>query len=587
MGLYPGDCNEIKWLSRQVKPFLSLHFISLSCVALESATVLLDPLIMKWLIDEVLPRRQVRGLILVAAAFLLTYASRLLFHSLSEMLNYVAVQKMVFKLRLSLFRHLQKLSAEYHERVRVGDTLYRLEQDIEKVSEIVSSFLPAALRVVVTSSLLLIAMFVLNFQLTCVVLPLIPAFILLRRHYGRRLRTYSDVAQEESGRTSSFLQEQLNTILQIQLLTHEMIEARKFARLAASNAQSQVRRRLAEAVFASSSGLIAVAGVASVLGYGGYQVVAGTLSVGGLVAFYGYAIQLFSPLYSIMDIYAKFQRVGASARRILDVKLADITVKDRPGSVALTQPSPGAIELKNVFFSYRTAKPVLTGINIRVMAGEKIALMGNSGNGKSTIAKLIARLYDVQEGAVLVDGKDVRDVRLKSLRTFISLVSQDSVVFDTSFRENLLYGNPFATQAELEDVVALTQLENLVQRLPNGWDERLGPRGCRLSGGERQRIAIARAVLQRPRILILDESTSSLDTLTEKNLLWSLREFVSRRTAIIISHRLSAVSWVDRILVLDQGKIVKEGVPADFHENDRTFRDLRRERVGHRRMYAR
>ncbi len=549
--------KEFWWLSSQVKPFVRLHLGSYLCIVIASILVLLDPLIVKFLIDEVIPNRRISWLPLIAAAFFLTHMGRLTFDSLAGVLNFRAVQKMTFRSRLGLLRHLQRLSAEYHDNKPVGDTLHRLQVDVDQVATMSGEVIPTALRIVTGCTLIMITMLVLNYRLTAIVLPLIPVFILARRRFHDRLRHASDSVQQQSGKMIGFLEEHLSAIVQVQLLSCEQREARRFARLSSSAVRAQVKRRLTELFFSSVLYLIIVLGMAGVLCLGGYEVMTGTLTAGGLVAFYGYTLQLFIPLYAVVDIYSKLQRVGASARRLMEITEAELALRDRPGALTLKTDAVGSIELKEVCFGYHSDRTVLESISLRIAAGERVALAGTSGNGKSTIARLVARLYDPRSGAVLVEGTDVRDVKLKSLRSLVIFVPQDPVLFDVTLRENLLYGNPRATQGELDSVARLAQLDPLLSRLPNGWDEPLGPRGNRLSGGERQRVALARALLQRPRILILDECTSALDELTEQRLLGELDGFLKNVTTIIISHRPFATRWADRVVHMDVGQLTE------------------------------
>jgi len=547
--------REIRWLASQVRPFLRLHLFSYFCIVITSILVLLDPLIIRFLIDDVIPRRRLAWLPLVAAAFFLSYAGRLGFDSLAAMLNFRAVQKMTFRSRLSLLRRLQRLSAEYHDTRPLGDTLHRLQVDVDQVGTLSGEVIPSVLRMVTVFTLVMTTMLILNYRLTMIVLPLIPVFILVRRRFHDRLRQVSDSVQEQSGKMMGFLEEHLSSIVQVQLLSCELRESRRFAHLSVSAVRAQIKRRGTELLFSSFLYLIIVSGMAGVLCYGGYQVMRGTLTAGGLVAFYGYTLQLFIPLYGVVDIYSKLQRAGASVRRLMEITEAELILRDRPKALALQPNASGAIELRDVYFSYHADRPVLSGISLRVNPGERVALAGTSGNGKSTIARLVARLYDVRAGTVLVEGLDVRDIKLKSLRSSVIFVPQDPVLFDLTLRENLLYGNAEATQDELDKVTRLAQLESLIHRLPNGWNESLGPRGNRLSGGERQRVALARALLQHPRILILDECTSALDALTEKCLLNGLDGYLQNVTTLIISHRPYPMQWADRIVYVDYGKI--------------------------------
>lgn len=553
-----NQSGEFWWLLTQVKPFLRLHLGSYLCIVFASSLVLIDPLIVRFLIDEVIPNRRVSWLPLVAGAFFVTYVGRLGFDSLSSMLNHRAVQKMTFRTRLRLLRHLQRLSAEYHDNKPLGDTLHRLQVDVDQVGALSGDVIPSMLRMLTVFTLVMSTMLVLNFRLTAIVLPLIPLFILVRRRFRDRLRQASDSVQEQSGKMIGFLEEHLSAIVQVQLLSCEQREARRFARLSGHTARAQIKRRATELFFSFVLYSIIVVGMASVLCYGGYQVITGTLTAGGLVAFYGYTLQLFIPLYGVVDIYSKLQRVGASVRRLMEITNADMVLRDRPEALVLEPNASAAIELEAVSFSYDSDRPVLNGVNLRVNSGERVALVGTSGNGKSTIAKLVARLYDARGGRVSIEGIDVRDIRLKSLRSSVIFVPQEPVLFDVTLRENLLYGNPEATEEEIKKIARLAQLETLINRLPKGLDESLGPRGNRLSGGERQRVALARALLQHPKVLILDECTSALDTPTEKSLLDALDPYLRGVTTIVISHRPYPTSWANRAVYVNYGDLVDD-----------------------------
>ena len=540
--------GEFWWLLSQVKPFFRLHLGSYLCIVAASILVLIDPLIIRFLIDTVIPNRRFSWLPLVAAAFFFSYMGRLGFDSLAGILNFRAVQKMTYRSRLKLLRHLQRLSAEYHDNTPPGDTLHRLQMDVDQVGTLTGEMIPVLLRMVTVFTLVMTTMLLLNYRLTIIVLPLIPLFILVRRRFQHRLRHASDSVQQQSGKLIGFLEEHLSAIVQVQLLSCEQREARRFAHISGDVVRAQMKRRGTELFFSSVLYLIVVAGMACVLSYGGYQVMIGTLTAGGLVAFYGYTLQLFIPLYGVVDIYAKVQRVAASARRLLEISEARSILQD--GALPLNVDTPAAIELREVCFSYNPERPVLNGVSLRVDRGERLALVGTSGNGKSTIAKLVARMYDARAGNVSLDGTDIRDLKLKSLRSAVIFVPQDPVLFDVTLRENLLYGNPHASDEELETVTKLAQLDVLIKRLPNGLDESLGPRGNRLSGGERQRVALARALLQHPKVLILDECTSALDEVTEKRLLSSLHAYLKDVTTIVISHRPYPIHWANRVVEL-------------------------------------
>ncbi|HYP28773.1 MAG TPA: ABC transporter ATP-binding protein [Blastocatellia bacterium] len=555
MSTKPG--SEFKWLLKRSRPLIWLYLASFGCIILSSLSALLDPLIMKWLIDDVLAKREGRLLPVAAIALLAAYIARLLFSSLGGLLASQATQKMVFKMRLELLRHIHMLPARYHENKSAGDTQHRLEQDIATIGEVGGDLIPACLRLIVLTTFIVTTMMVLNFKLTCVVLPLFPAYLYIRRRYYGKLRDCSDQVQKRSGSVSSFLQEHLGSIIQTQLLQQEVRDARRFASLTGKLTQAQIKRRKAEIKLGFLSMSVAALCIVLILAYGGYQVIYGALSVGGLVAFYSYVIRLFEPLGGAVDISSRLHRVNASVRRVLDILETPTSIKGDSNAVMLMRSAPGDIEFKNVSFEYCPNRPVLSNVSFRVEPGERIALIGASGSGKSTVAKLISRLYDVCDGSILIDQEDVRGIKLKSLRSSVALMTQEPVLFNATLRENVLYGNRHATQRDLDEVAERAQLTELIRSLKEGWGEQIGPRGSRLSGGERQRVALARTMLRRSRILILDEPTSSVDVATEIAFLEMLDRFTRGITTVIISHRPSTILKSDRIITIDHNRVIE------------------------------
>jgi ABC-type multidrug transport system fused ATPase/permease subunit len=551
--------SQLRWFAGQVRPLLGAHALSISLIVLSSLMYLLDPLLIKWLIDKILPKRDFHLLLLVAAGFFGIYVCRLGLSALAGLVSFRTVQDLVFRIRLSILEKMNHLSADYHETTPLGEKLYRMEQDVDQVAELGSSLVPYALQTTFNAIFVVATMFVLNSKLTCMVLPLVPLFIVFRKYFDSRLREASDSAQAQSSKESTFLQEHLASVIQIQLLHQEENQKRLFLERAGARMKALNHRNLVEILFRTSYMAIITMGTIAILGYGSYQVFVGALTVGGLVASYSYIARLFDPLNAAVEIYSRLNRMSASIRRILEVIEVEPSVSDRPGAISLRSPIQGKIEMQDVSFSYCLGAPVLQNLNLKVGAGEKVALVGISGSGKSTIAKLIARLYEPENGAVFIDGTDVRNVRLESLRTRVCYVMQEGILFDRTLKENLLLGKPSATARELRLAIEMADLEELLERLPNGWDSPLGPRGNALSGGERQRVALARAVLQRPSLLLLDESTSAVDVPSERRIFARLANYFPEQTILFISHRIAALTWVDRIVVLNQGVVEDQG----------------------------
>ncbi len=555
--------TDLKWLVQRFRPYSRLYLVGLMCGLAYSLLTMLDPLIIRFLIDDVVANGKSQLIVFVTLAFILNQGGRILFERLGNLLSMRIHEKMLFRTRLSMLRRLQSLSGRYHEQQKVGDILYRFQGDVELIAQIGASVVPAIFRVLTVTAFTLSAMFMIHAKLTLVMAVSIPSFVFFHKKFQRFLRESAEAARQKTGDMSAFLQDQLSAIQQIKLLSRELSEARKFAGLAAANARAQIKRHRTQLLFLSFSPMLAFAGITVTLGLGSYFTITGAMTVGGLVAFYGYSVQLYGPLYSVVDLYSQFQRLGASIQRVVEIEEAPITIADREDAVSLPSEASGTVLLDNVRFGYRPDCEILAGVSLALAPGTKTVLMGRSGSGKSTLAQLIARLIDVQEGAVRIDSLDVREVKLASLRRAVAVVPQDPILFDCTLRENLLMGNPKATRAQLEEAVEAAQLSSVIARLPNGWDEPVGARGGKLSGGEKQRVALARALLQDAKVLILDEVTSALDAKTESALLKSLDRFAHDRTILIISHRPSTIAWAERTLVLSEGK---------FFENDRVLK---------------
>lgn len=551
--------REVCWLLHQMRPLWRLQALSIASIFAGSLLTLLGPLILKWLIDHVLLGGSLRLLFLGAAGYGISVLGQLSFSYAGYMLSYLLGEKLAFRIRCNRVRRLHSVSAGYCDRVPLGEIQYRLEQDIAQVGTLGSDIVASALRMITTALMILMTMLSLNLHLTLLVMPMLPLFYILQKRYFSDLRCAADAAQLKMSGVSTLLQEHLAGLIQLQLLNKTEFHAGKLARLAADAVRARMHQRAAEVKFSAASMAVIVIGSTVILGYGGYEVMRHALTIGGLVAFYTYVTQLFGPLSAAVDLQSRMQRVSASLRRVLELgeeatpKAA--LIKSRRMSQAFAPP----VEFKGVSFMHHSRRPTLDSIKLVVDEGERIVLVGHSGCGKSTLVHLAAGLYSPDSGSVRVLGRDVRCWGRRNLRSQLALVPQEPVLFDGTLRENLLYGNPRATAKELARAAEIAELDSVLLRLPAGLDEALGPQGRRLSGGEKKRVALARAILQSPRILILDELASALDGLTAMRVMQRLEEYLNGRTVIVVSHRPATIIWARRIVVLRNGRVLDSG----------------------------
>jgi ABC-type bacteriocin/lantibiotic exporter with double-glycine peptidase domain len=535
---------------------------SFLCITAGSLLALLTPLILKWLVDKIIPQRRMGLLLLAVVLIFLAYEGRTSLNSLGSYLMLSAAQKMGLALRMSLLRHLDTLSADYYEDTPVGTVMYPLKEPIEEISQFGSDLLPAILRMLLTTGFTLATMFVLSPLLTLAVVPLIPIFLITRQHYRKRLAADADAMQDDQLVWNNFLEEHLSSAVPIQLLGQEKRQERSAFRLLARAIRSQQKLHRTGVLFTICSSLAIVFALSAVIGCGGVSVLAGTLSIGSLVAFYGFVTQLFDPLSGAAEIYAGAQKAFASIRQLEFAFASRPGVENRVSPIHLPKEHPHQIEFAAVGFGYTRQEKLLHVPSLQILPGEHVAIAGENGAGKSTLAKLIARIYDPISGSIRVGGEDIRNIDLKNLRKNVCYLPRDPVLFDGTIASNLRFVRPAASEHELQQVIHFAGLSALIASLPNNLRQRIGPGGCQLSGGERQRLAIARALLQEPRILILDEATSCLDVSAEALVLQNLGRSISASTLIVISHRPSTLAMFDRVLVLLAGRIVNDGGPA-------------------------
>jgi ABC-type multidrug transport system fused ATPase/permease subunit len=565
--------SELRWLYAQVKPFLPWHGLSFLCFTTASVLALSQPLLMKWLIDEVLPQRQATLLLAGALLLFVAYEGRTLCSSLASYLTIRSTQRMALGLRMRLLQHLDALSLEYHDGTPVGSRLYPFQEPIDEIAYFGSELFPSILRAFTATILTFSIMLALNARMTLAILPFIPVFFLTRHYFRQRIEREADGVQKERSLLHSFLQEHLAAIVQIQLLRCENRQERIAFRLLATILDSQQKLSKTSVLFTAWTSLAIAAGASAVVGFGGLSVLAGTLTIGGLVAFYSYITQLFEPLSGAMDMYARALKAFSSVRQIQSALSLKPTVTNRVSAIAVPLAPECVLRFRDVSFGYAERKDLLRIPLLEIPVGQRVAVVGPNGAGKSSFAKLAARLYDVSSGSVRVGEFDVRDLELSSLRATLSYLPQTPALFDDTVARNLRLGNRAASDAELFNVIELVGLEALFDR-QEAWKSTIGPGGSRLSGGERQRLVLARTLLHRPSILILDEATSALDPTAEHAILRKVHRLLPDTTLIFLSHRLHSLTWVDRILVFEAGRIVQDGAHDLLDKQSGLYRRL-------------
>ena len=479
----------------------------------------------------------------------------------------------ILHFKADLFRHLQHLGFRYHDRSTVGDSMYRLDND----TEFISVMIWGNFRHLLTSTLTLIGIVAITFRLDwqLALLALVSAPIL----YGSiglssavfKARAKQIKAMESAANT--IIQEVLSCLRVVKAFGTEEREQGRFERQSWTALRASWKLSILQDVFAGSMGLVTQLNRSIILLFGGFQVLHGQLTLGELFVIQAYIAQIHEPMSDLGDTLTDMQLSLASAERTLEVMDVEPDIIDRPGAVALAAVE-GAVAFQHVNFGYQRDRPVLHDICFRTAPGDVIAIVGPTGAGKTTLSNLIARFYDPDEGSVTLDGHDLRDLTVATLRDSIALVIQEPILFTGTIRDNIAYGRPDASFAQIEEAAKAANAHDFIQALPNGYDAEIGQRGVRLSGGERQRIAIARAFLKDAPVLILDEPTSSVDSRTELVILEALDRLMEGRTTFIIAHRLSTIRRADQILVVDAGRIVERGTHTQLMESDGLYAEF-------------
>jgi ATP-binding cassette subfamily B protein/subfamily B ATP-binding cassette protein MsbA len=571
----------LKKLLPYLKPYRWLIAWALLQVFLIAACELLKPWPLQIVIDNVLSSKPFAiiglqtlspGLILICAciAIIIVHFAA---GALSLLHNYTTIgvgQNMVNELRGALYAHLQRLSLAFHGRQRVGDLLYRITADSFAVQTMIMNGVLPILSAIVLLGGMLVVLFPLEPGLTLLALTVVPILFALIAGFNRKIVDVAADVRTAESRVYSLVQWAMSSIKVVQAFTREEEEHRRFLGASRESLRATLQLYSWQTLYSGTVNFVIAGGTALVVYAGARAVMSGTLSVGQLIVFISYLAQLYAPINQITQSWSLIAGARVGARRVFEILDTEADLKDGSRSFP-PEGTRGEIAWRGVSFCYRAGIPVLVGIDLRVPAGAKIAVIGPTGAGKSTLLGLLPRFFDPTTGRVEIDGVDLRDYQIRSLRNQIALVLQPPLIFPLSVRDNIAYGRPGAADAEIEKAARLARIHDLIISLPDGYDTVIGEAGHLLSEGEKQRVTIARALLRDAPILILDEPTSALDVATEALVMAGIEQLISGRTTFIIAHRLSTVQRCDRIVALRDGTIAEQGTLPELLRRDGLF----------------
>ena len=557
------DARLMRRLLGYIRPYKGSAWLALGYILAASALSVVPPYLTKVAIDRYIARNDLAGLGLVAALYVAVLAAEFaLLYGETWVLN-VMGQKIMVDLRMQIFRHLQRLDVAFFDRNPVGRLMTRVTTDVDALNELFTSGVISIFGDVCALAGIVVTLFLMNAYLALAMFSVLPLLVAVTFLFKIKVRDSFRRVRTAVARINAFLQENITGTAVVQIFNQEKKQYVKFTRINQEHRDANLQSIFYYAIFYPLLELVGALAIALIIWYGGLKVAAGTLTLGALVAFVQYSDRFFRPISDMSEKYTILQSAMASSERIF--KLLDT----RPAIVSPPRPAAaeavaGRVEFRNVSFAYNPGEPVLEDISFTVEPGERVALVGATGAGKSTVISLLSRFYDVGAGEILLDGIDIRNYDLEGLRRSIGIVLQDVFLFSGSVADNIRLGNPRITDQDVARAAAAVHAAGFVSRLDGGYAAKVGERGSALSVGQKQLLAFARVLAANPKILVLDEATSSIDTETELLIRDAMERLVAGRTSIIIAHRLSTVQNTDRIIVLHRGRIREMGTHQEL-----------------------
>ena len=550
-------------LLKYILPYKRRLFEAIVCIIIAAGANLYLPWIIKDMIDKVLAEKDMLMLNVIAAGIVITFLIRgIFYYGQSYLVSFVG-ERVIIDVREILFKKFQRLPLSYFDRHQTGEIMSYITNDVAALQ---NALVDRLIELVTESSIFvgsLVMMFLLDWQLSLLTLITVPLVGEAMKIFGRKMKSSGAVIQERLADITALMQESISAVRVVKSFVREDFEIQRFTRENDLNFRAQMKSVQIQSLLTPTVEFLAALAVTVIVWFGGYEVVNGNITAGALVAFLTYAVNLANPVKRISRVYGTIQKAMAGAERVFGIMDMPEAIADKPEAKAMPAVK-GYVEFDDVTFGYKDDIPALEHISFKAEPGQMIAFVGPSGAGKSTIANLIPRFYDVNGGAIRIDGQDVRDVTMSSLREQIGIVPQETLLFSTTVMENIRYGRLDATDEELVQAAKDANAHEFIMQLPEGYDTKIGERGLNLSGGQRQRIAIARAILKNPQLLILDEATSALDTESEKIVQAALDRLMVGRTSFVIAHRLSTIFNADQIYVIEKGHIREHGTHEEL-----------------------